>query len=80
MFFYDILVYSSSVEDHAIHLTQVLQCLLTNQFYVKLAKCSFCQQSIEYLGHILSTGIVKADPQKIGAMLDWPVPKNVKQL
>lgn len=36
------------------HLTIVFQCLEDNQFYLKQSKCSFLQESIEYLGHIIS--------------------------
>jgi hypothetical protein len=80
VFFYDILVYSSSIKDHLNHLDLVLQCLLTNSFFVKLSKCLFCQESIDYLGHIVSSKGVHADPTKLDAMMKWPPPSNVKQL
>ncbi|PNY01861.1 retrotransposon-related protein, partial [Trifolium pratense] len=80
VFFDDILIYSSSLQDHVVHLEQVLKCLLTHCFYVKLSKCLFCQESIEYLGHIVSSQGVHADPGKIEAMVNWPQPNTVKQL
>ncbi|XP_050917693.1 uncharacterized protein LOC127133410 isoform X1 [Lathyrus oleraceus] len=80
VFFDDILVYSSSIKDHLNHLDLVLQCLLTNSFFVKLSKCLFCQESIDYLGHIVSSKGVHADPTKLDAMMKWPPPSNVKQL
>ena len=42
VFFDDILVYSASLADHVYHLEQVMSCLYTSQFYVKLSKCLFC--------------------------------------
>ena len=57
-----------------------MSCLYTSQFYVKLSKCLFYQESIDYLGHIVSARGVHTDPQKITAMVDWPLPKSVKQL
>lgn len=33
-----------------------------------------------YLGHIVEAGVVKADPEKIQAMVDWPTLANLKQL
>lgn len=58
----------------------VLTCLQHNCFYVKLSKCLFCQESIEYLGHIVSSKGVHADPDKLAAMEKWPIPVSVKQL
>ncbi|XP_061376328.1 uncharacterized protein LOC133318356 [Gastrolobium bilobum] len=37
-------------------------------------------QAIEYLGHVVDANGVSADPKKISAMLQWPIPKNIKQL
>lgn len=77
-FFDDILVYSQSEEDHVAHLKQVLNCLISHNFFVKLSKCSFGASSVEYLGHIVSGGVVRADPKKIEGMLNWPEPKTLK--
>ena len=80
VFFDDILIYSAILEAHIQHLETVFQCLLDNEFCLKQSKCSFAQNSIEYLGHIVSAAGVGPDPSKISAMLEWPVPVNVKQL
>ena len=80
VFFYDILVYSPSLQDHIIHLRMVLQTLRDNQFLVKHNKCSFGQCFVEYLGHIVSAQGVSMDMQKVQAMLSWPVPRSVKEL
>ena len=65
---------------HLDHLRVVLQTLKDNQFFVKRGKCSFGQPSLEYLGHMVSAEGVSMDYKKIQAMLDWPAPKNVKEL
>ena len=80
VFFDDILVYSTSLEDHFEHLHRVFDCLHTNHFFVKLSKCFFCQDNIEYLGHIVSSSGVKADPHKLVVMSNWPTPSTTKQL
>ena len=79
VFFDDILVYSFTEAEHVSHLAQFLTCLHDSHFFVKLSKCHFCQHKVEYLGHLVSAGIVQADPQKLEAM-HWPQPKNIKQL
>ena len=48
--------------------------------FVKLSKCSFGSSTVEYLGHLIGDGLLKADTAKIEAMTAWPKPKNVKQL
>lgn len=76
----DILVYSRSLEEHKNHLRQVLSTLTHHQLKVKLSKCSFAQQSLAYLGHIISAQGVATDEEKIIAVKDWPTPLSVKDL
>jgi hypothetical protein len=80
IFFDDILVYSSSYEDHLQHLQQVFELLSKDQWLIKLSKCLFAQQSISYLGHVISAQGVSTDPSKIESMLAWPVPQDIKEL
>ncbi|XP_057712509.1 uncharacterized protein LOC130929420 [Corythoichthys intestinalis] len=67
-------------ESHQQHVRAVLQRLLRNQLYVKAEKCDFHKSSVPFLGYILAEGKVKMDPDKISAVLNWPVPKNLKEL
>lgn len=76
----DILVYSTSLEDHVSHLRQVFQILTDHQLKVKHSKCSFAQSKLAYLGHIISTNGVATDDEKITAVRNWPVPTSVKEL
>ncbi|XP_042035243.1 uncharacterized protein LOC121781586 [Salvia splendens] len=80
VFFDDILIYSPTVQDHEAHISAVLAVLREHSFFVKLSKCSFCSSTVEYLGHLITDGSLKADPTKIEAMTAWPVPRTVKQL
>lgn len=80
VFFDDILIYSPSLEAHAEHLMEVLGILRQNNFFIKLSKCTFCSSKVDYLGHIISNGLLHADPSKIEAMVVWPRPKTLKQL
>jgi hypothetical protein len=80
VFLDDILIYSSSWEEHLQHLQLVLQQLRTSQFFAKLSKCSFGQTSIQYLGHIISDKGVATDPDKTLVMEQWPLPSNATEL
>ncbi|KAL1534405.1 hypothetical protein AAHA92_30586 [Salvia divinorum] len=80
VFFDDILIYSPTLESHADHLGRVLSILDSYQFYVKLSKCAFGSTTVDYLGHFISEGQLKADSTKIEAMVAWPAPTTVKQL
>jgi hypothetical protein len=80
VFFDDILIYSKSWEDHVRHVDKVLQLLKEQQLYAKPSKCFFAVKEVEYLGHIVSHEGVKVDPNNIKAMMDWPIPKTLKNL
>ena len=62
------------------HVDKVLQLLKEQQLYAKPSKCFFGIKEVEYLGHIISHEGVKVDPNMIKAMMDWPIPKTLKNL
>ena len=68
VFFYDILVYGVSWQEHLQPLL-VLDILQSHQLYVKREKCQFGQQEVRYLGHIISQDGVSIDQEKISAMV-----------
>ena len=80
VFFDDILVFSSDLAAHLVHLRQVLTVLLDNHLFAKRSKCVFGCLEVEYLGHLISGQGVRTDPKKIEAMVNWPVPTSVKAL
>lgn len=76
----DILIYSKNKETHTEDVKKVLDKLREHHLYVELEKCDFSTTEIEFLGSILSTTGVRMDSKKVQAVLDWPQPKNVKDL
>ena len=76
----DILIFSNSLEEHHVHVRRVLKKLLENNLYVKLEKCEFDVTETSFLGYMLSKDGLKADPEKIKAILDWPIPTTVKEV
>ncbi len=53
----DILIYSSSLEEHAEHLRKVFQRLRENKLYAKLEKCEFGVTEVDFLGQDNSRGL-----------------------
>ncbi|KAJ0068821.1 hypothetical protein NL108_011442 [Boleophthalmus pectinirostris] len=76
----DILIFSRDPSEHRQHVRLVLQRLLENKLFVKGEKCEFHASSVSFLGFIIESGQVKADPKKIQAVSEWPPPCNRKQL
>jgi hypothetical protein len=80
VFFDDILIYSATLEEHLEHLKLVLQLLADDKWQVKLFKCTFAQQRLSYLGHVISSEGISTDPVKVQAVQSWPQPTNVEEL
>ena len=68
VFFDDILIYSRTIHDHLLHLKTTFKVLMAGQFSLKLSKCTFTQQQLEYLGHVVSGNKVTPMPNKVQAI------------
>ncbi|MBW0553292.1 hypothetical protein O181_093007 [Austropuccinia psidii MF-1] len=80
VYLYDIMVFSSSEEEHVKHVASVLQRLRNNNLFSKASKCVFCSSSVEYLGHVVSNEGLKMNSAKVQKILNWPQPKKIKAL
>lgn len=76
----DLVVYSSSMEEHAQHLRVVLQALREHELYIKLEKCSFAKEEVSFLGHKIGGGKIMMEDKKVKAIREWEEPKTVPQL
>ena len=77
VFIDDILVYSKSADEHALHLRIVLQTLKDRQLFAKFSKCEFWLNEVIFLGHVVSGDGIFVDPRKVEAIVNWEQPKNV---
>jgi hypothetical protein len=66
----DILIYSSSLEEHVEHLRKVFQRLRENKLYAKFEKCEFGVTEVDSLGHRITQEGLKMDNHKVKAILD----------
>jgi len=76
----DIVIYSKTLEEHVGHSREVFRTLRDHQLYVKKEKCSFAQEEVPFLGHIVGKGKLHIDPAKIKAILEWEPPPKVTEL
>ncbi|XP_050365572.1 uncharacterized mitochondrial protein AtMg00860-like [Argentina anserina] len=80
VFFDDILIYSKYLEAHLRHLESVFSILRAHELKLKESKCVIAQPTVQYLGHIISSEGVSADPEKVECLVNWPKPTSVKAL
>lgn len=76
----DVLVYSPTLEDHLVHVREVLERIKQAGLTINPDKVQLCTQSLTFLGHVISPGECRPDPEKVRAVADYPQPSNVKQL
>ena len=76
VFLDDIIVYSSSFEDHMRDLERVLDCIEKSGMTLKLAKCHFFEDRVEYLGHVISSSGVTVCEDKVEAVRNFPTPEG----
>ncbi len=82
----DILVYGTggsqkeAITDHDEKLEQLLERCADMNIKLNKAKSVFRVYEILFLGHIVSSKGLKANPQKISAVTSMPAPTNVKEV
>ena len=76
----DIIIWSQSLEEHEKHVRIILQTLQEAGLYINKNKTKlFCYET-SFLGHIIFQNSIEADPSKVDKILDWLVPKNMKEV
>ena len=55
----------------------ILQVLREHQLYAKFNKWEFYKDKKQYLGNVISEEGISRDSDKIKAIIDWHVPKDV---
>ncbi|KAK2169582.1 hypothetical protein NP493_1183g00002 [Ridgeia piscesae] len=76
----DIIVTGRTREEHLKALDKVLGRLEEHGLKANKEKCKFLQNSVEYLGHVITAEGLHQSPKKVQAMAGLPSPQNVRQL
>ena len=67
-------IYIVTPDDEELHteiVNVVLDMLAVEDFFLKLSKCSFHQQTVDYLGIRIEGGIIHIDPTKHNGLATW---------
>lgn len=76
----DIIIFGSSEKEHFMNLKLVFETLEKANMKVQLDKCEFLQSEVEFLGFLISKDGIRANPKKVRAIVDFPLPCTVKDL
>ena len=74
----DIVIYSTTWEEHLEHLHRVLDLLSEHGLSLNVAKCHFARTELHYLGHVVSAQGIASDPGKIRSIQESPSPAQSK--
>jgi hypothetical protein len=73
----DIIVFSSTLEEHLQRLALVLDRISSSGLKIKVSKTNLLKRSVAFLGHIVSSHGIGTQMEKIEAVMNWPVPQDV---
>lgn len=76
----DIIVFSTSLQEHMINLEKVFSKLRESNFKIQMDKSEFLKLETEFLGHVISKDGVKPNPNKIEAIKRYPLPKTPTEI
>lgn len=80
IFYDDVLCFSPTKELHEQHLRELFQAAERANLKFRRKKCHFGQDSVEYLGHIISSAGSKPGERNLGKIKSFPPCRNVSEL
>ena len=76
----DILIASKDSDEHARHLRTLFERLSEYGVSIKPSKCLFGVDSLDFLGHRITTQGILPSPDRVTIIREFPIPKSVKQV
>ena len=76
----DIIVVGANFEHHLGNLKEVFRRFRKHNLKLKPKKSVLFQKQVKFLGKIVSGEGIALNPENISAVVDWPVPKNTKDV
>ena len=76
----DVIIVTETFEEHFKWLRHVLKRIADAGLTINREKSEFCRSEVKYLGMLVNREGFRPDPDKIAPIMDYPAPKNLKQL
>ena len=76
----DVLIVGHSFEEHINNLQEVLNAIKNAGLKLKPEKCHFGQTNVRFLGFQITNKGLSPDPEKVQAINEYPVPKDLSEL
>lgn len=76
----DLIIFGTNLSDHNNKLIEVFKRLKTNSLKLNPLKCEFLRKEVAFLGHTITHSGVKPNPDKINCVVNYPIPKNIKDI
>jgi len=80
MFIDDVLVGTETEKGHDEIVEEILRRLEENNLYIKPEKCVWKTRKIGFLGVVIGPNRIEMEEEKVEGVLNWPQPKNVKDV
>jgi len=76
----NVLIGTETEKGHNKIVEEVLRRLEENNLYVKPEKCTWKVQKVNFLGVVIGQGKIEMEEDKVAGVLNWPVPKTVRDV
>jgi len=80
VFIDDVMIATETEKEHDEIIEEVLRKMEENDLFVKPEKCVWKTKEVEFLGVIIGLDGVRMEKKKVQGVIDWPVPKSVKDV
>ncbi|CAG4993531.1 unnamed protein product [Colias eurytheme] len=76
----DVIIYSHDLSSHIHKLRLIFEALREHNLKLQPDKCEFLRREVAYLGHTITDKGVSPNPDKVKAVISYPIPKNPKDI
>ena len=80
VFINDVMIVAEMEEGYNEIVEEVLRRLEENDLFVKPEKCMWKVREVGFLGVVIGSDGVRMEKEKVQGVVDWPVPKSVKDV